>query len=356
MRLSGKARKGRADAFGFLLQLANYAIAELDALAHAQPELMKSYAFDCPAWPVRLPCSKPHAERVFDRIANEWEVGRHLAGQNLSLNQSRFDMFAYLLASYMRMLRTPGLDVSHLPDAEVCRKLPRLSEDTLDEWWQVARRIFNRSYPDLDELDIQEVQRIKEYEEFKGDVRAKFVEQIRRRFCKLAFTAASAGEVLNVVSQNAPVPPSASRQGENSGQIAREDFVEDPRSDDFDLADLRDPSLLLRKLNSQRDEVSKYLWSVLSKEMRERVKTYAASSPDELDDLVFGLLAELNVVIRGVLLYSEKCFQSVKFPAELLQKAKRPPIGNKDVRVLNRRILEAAFPDVFVPRARQRKH
>jgi phage tail-like protein len=115
----------------------------------------------------------------------------------------------------------------------------------------------------------------------------------------------------------------------------------------LDVNDLRDVAGLAARLRRRSDPVSKYLYDRLSPGTL-RLLGGLDGTGQPLPALGRALTADLNELLRGRSFYDPRRFAGVALSAEVRRLLGKKPTGSLRVR-LNRLLLEAAYPQVFVP-------
>lgn len=100
---------------------------------------------------------------------------------------------------------------------------------------------------------------------------------------------------------------------------------------------------LVLKLRDATDPLSAFLCQQFSEGTRQLIQEYDdARYPS--DELRCGLIGELNQLLQGELLYTEERFEQVRLTRKLRALIEQKPRGKALIH-LNRRLLEAAYPD-----------
>jgi type VI secretion system protein ImpF len=118
---------------------------------------------------------------------------------------------------------------------------------------------------------------------------------------------------------------------------------DDPRAGDprIDTLDLTRPAALALKIRSRADLLSSYVFEQLTPEGRETLDAYDGRTP-EPQELLLALVAGLNGVIMGPLLYDPQRFSGVKLAPETMRLIEQ---GRKSANpsFLNRVLLDEAY-------------
>src|SRR3989440_10912031 len=97
--------------------------------------------------------------------------------------------------------------------------------------------------------------------------------------------------------------------------MSRVEEIRDKSSSQIRLTDLVAPTRLLDRFKNEQDQLSQYLCSKLPMATVKLIMQYAPSSkPDE--KLLNALVADLNELLRGPLLYDPKEFAHVSLRTE----------------------------------------
>jgi len=106
---------------------------------------------------------------------------------------------------------------------------------------------------------------------------------------------------------------------------------------------LKDPTQLAVRIRSTRDTVSGFIHDELSPETRALLDAYtgATAPPERLQD---ALVEDLNHLIRGPSLYDEQRFAEIRLSAATRALAAENPQDARRLRLLNRYLLEDAYP------------
>ncbi|MCE5198444.1 MAG: murein biosynthesis integral membrane protein MurJ [Armatimonadota bacterium] len=122
---------------------------------------------------------------------------------------------------------------------------------------------------------------------------------------------------------------------------------------EFTSSDFRDLQLFVAKVRDKQNLVSGYLMSQLSASTKALLADYAAKY-DASKDLPNSLMHDLNVAITSDSIYNPSRFASVhNLPHRLVSTAQSHPTGKRLAEV-NRRLLEAAYPELIVKRSETR--
>jgi len=105
---------------------------------------------------------------------------------------------------------------------------------------------------------------------------------------------------------------------------------------------LKDVNSLIVKLRNGRDPLSRYLKEKFSKETKERLDRYKGSTPPS-KLLKSELIGELNKQLKDQSLYDKQRFEQVIFTDRTKKLINQNPKKEKDVRRLNRLLLEEAY-------------
>lgn len=117
--------------------------------------------------------------------------------------------------------------------------------------------------------------------------------------------------------------------------------------------DLQSTSDMLRKLRKHDKPLSGYVFEHTSPEFQQKLK--ATGDSHEFDEsLKESLIAELNRVIEGPLIYDEKRFADEDVKVATVEKARENPTGVERTK-LNRQILEEAYSHELVKRPSKMK-
>ncbi|HEX5443061.1 MAG TPA: hypothetical protein VFW87_04490, partial [Pirellulales bacterium] len=122
----------------------------------------------------------------------------------------------------------------------------------------------------------------------------------------------------------------------------------------FGLNELTDPKGLLDKIQAQQAAAApspgKRVWALFHDNFRERISDSSVSSPWQ-GNPYYQLRDELNAVLPSRELYDPSAWAGVTLPGEARDLLQRgiDQLADDELPMLNRLLLEAAFPDEISP-------
>ena len=121
----------------------------------------------------------------------------------------------------------------------------------------------------------------------------------------------------------------------------------------FSRADLKNSASLLRKLRDPKSLLSKYLWEQFTANAKRRLAGWTKSSPlpASLQEI---LIEELNTLLVSPYLFQKKRFAHLRLKNKTLRLIEDNP-RDDDIELLNRMLLEEAYPHELGKRPRRSK-
>lgn len=151
--LGRRAREMDEDALAKLVMINAAASLQLQGVAIRAPDYLRKFTERCNAWlgPVS---DVPSIQGAMAETLGNLGLG----GGPQEQRRRRTDLrsqptgFAFLLLSYMTLIRFGFLTNRNEDWESRCRELPTLSADTVGKWWDVGRLELERSFPNIEEI------------------------------------------------------------------------------------------------------------------------------------------------------------------------------------------------------------
>jgi type VI secretion system protein ImpF len=128
---------------------------------------------------------------------------------------------------------------------------------------------------------------------------------------------------------------------------------DDPRvgSPFLEIQDVKSPVGLAIKFRTSAEPLSRYLFQQLRSEIRDSLAHYEGKGP-LADELLTGMIDDLNHVIRRTCLYDPQRFSGIKLSKEARQMVESV-IPGTNVPFVNRTLLDEAYPEEIWKRRRE---